>query len=296
MRKRLTRVLLATVAIVCVAAGCSPLGTTGPLTGAYKKNIWGVDVSSYQHPGGAAINWVAVHNQGAKFAFVKVSEGGSYVNPWGLSDIRGARNAGLYVGAYHFGRPRLPLSTAASDARRFAAQIGNVRQAGYLPPVLDLEVTGGLSAANITAWTRSFLSTLQAATGRTPIVYSGGWFWRGYMGNPGGFAAYPLWAAQYSPKSIGPDLFGTWSYSTFWQYTDAGLVSGIRGAVDASWFHGNQAQLNSLAYAGLASAAAATPFALLQTGASTTSPGAGASSGGTTGAHMAQYPGTVRAK
>jgi lysozyme len=296
MRKRLARVLLGTITIVCVAVGCAPLGTTGPLSGAYVKNIWGVDVSSYQHPGGAGINWVAVRNQGAKFAFVKVSEGGSYVNPWGLSDIRAARAAGLYVGAYHFGRPRLPLSTAASDARRFAAEIGNVRQAGYLPPVLDLEVTGGLSAANITAWARSFLATLQAATGRTPIVYSGGWFWRGYMGNPGGFAAYPLWAAQYTPKSIGPALFGSWSYSTFWQYTDAGLVSGIRGRVDASWFHGNQAQLNSLALAGLASAATVSPFALLQTGVGGASPGAAVNGPTTTGSQMAQYPATVGAK
>lgn len=295
MRKRFARVLLGTVAVVCVAAGCVPLGATGRLSGAYGKNIWGVDVSSYQHPGGAGINWAAARNQGAKFAFVKVSEGGSYVNPWGLTDIRAARAAGLYAGAYHFGRPRLPLSTAASDARRFAAQIGSVKQAGYLPPVLDLEVTGGLSAANITAWARSFLSTLRAATGRVPMVYSGGWFWRGYMGNPGGFAGYPLWAAQYSPKSIGPDLFGSWSYSSFWQYTDAGLVSGIRGRVDASWFHGTQAQLNSLAYAGFAFKNTASPFALLQTGAAS-SPGAGASSSATTGTRMAQYPATVGAK
>ena len=227
MRKRLLRVLLGIVAIVGVAAGCSPLGATGPMSGPYVKNIWGVDVSSYQHPRGIAINWGAVHNQGAKFAFIKVSEGGTYTNPYGVADLRAARAAGLYVGAYHFGRPRLPLSTATSDARRFAALIGNVNQPGYLPPVLDLEVTGKLSAANVTAWARTFLKALQTASGRVPMIYSGAWFWKGYMGNPKGFARYPLWAAQYTPKTIGPALFGDFGYSTFWQYTDAGRVSGI---------------------------------------------------------------------
>lgn len=295
MRKRLARVLLGTVVIACLAVGCIPVGSTGRLTGAYAKSIWGVDVSSYQHPGGAGINWVAARKQGAKFAFIKVSEGSSYVNPWGMSDIRAARAAGLYVAPYHFGRPRLPLSTAASDARRFAAQIGNVKQAGYLPPVLDLEVTGGLSAAHITAWAHSFLATLQAATGRVPVVYSGGWFWRGYMGNPAGFGGYPLWAAQYTPKSIGPNLFGSWSYSTFWQYTDAALVSGIRGRVDASWFHGSQSQLNSFAYAGLA-ANAKSANALVQTLTPGASPGADVSSSGVTGSLMAQSPATVGAR
>ena len=224
-----------------------------------------------------------------------MSEGGSYVNPWGMTDIRAARAAGLYVGAYHFGRPRFPLSTAASDARKFAAQIGNVRQAGFLPPVLDLEVTDGLSARNVTAWTRQFLWTLQAATGRVPMIYSGGWFWRGYMGNPGGFSQYPVWVAQYTPKDRGPNLFADFTYSTFWQYTDLGLVTGIKGRVDASWFHGTQTQLNSLAYVYTA-ASAKSARSVLDTILPSTSPGSGLSSPGTTGSLMAQYPSTIGSK
>ena len=38
-----------------------------------------------------------------------------------------ARAAGLYVTGYHFARPRLPLTTAASDARTFASMMGNVK-------------------------------------------------------------------------------------------------------------------------------------------------------------------------
>jgi GH25 family lysozyme M1 (1,4-beta-N-acetylmuramidase) len=264
------------------------------MSGPYAKTIWGPDVSNYQHPNGAAINWPAVRAQGAKFAFVKMSEGNFYVNPYATSDIAHARAAGLYVGAYHFGRPRLPLSTAASDARLFAAQLGNVRVAGYLPPILDIETNGGLTAANVTAWTKSFLTTLQGAIGRTPMIYSGSWFWRGYMGNPSGFSAYPVWIADYEPKNVGPTLFGDFKYSTFWQYSDSAKVSGIADAVDSSWFHGTLTQLQQLAYVPTVSTAQA-PARSLNTLVQPASPGSTTTSHGTTGSQMAQDPTTLGA-
>jgi GH25 family lysozyme M1 (1,4-beta-N-acetylmuramidase) len=292
MRKPASRLLLGVVAAalaVLTAVACTPLGTTGPMAGAYTRSIWGPDVSNWQHPYGQAINWRAVKAQGASFAFVKVSEGSTYVNPYAANDLRQARAAGLYVSGYHFGRPRLPLSTAAADARRFAAQLGNVREPGFLPPVLDLEVTGGLSPANVTAWAKSFMATLQSQIGRVPMIYSGNWFWRGYMGNPSGFAQYPLWAAQYT-SGIGPNLFGDFSYSSFWQYTDSARVNGIPGGVDASWFHGSMAQLKSLAWVQYLPANSnqrtANSMSNLMLG--DTSPAAGPSTGAHTGSRMAQ--------
>jgi lysozyme len=297
MRKFLLRCLIGFVAVAIgfVTAGCSPVGTTGPMSGPYAKTIWGPDVSNYQHPGGAGINWSAVRSRGARFAFVKVSEGGSFTNAYASSDLRAGRAAGLYVTGYHFGRPRLPLTTAVSDAKRFAAQLGNVRRAGYLPPVLDMETTGGLSAANVTAWTHKFLTTLQTATGRVPMIYSGGWFWRGYMGNPKGFSQYPAWIAEYTPRNTGPTLFSDFGYSTFWQYTSTARASGISGAVDVSWFHGTQAQLNSLAWGGTQAAArlAAASRMLANIIVPQTSPGADVTGGGATGSRMAQDPATV---
>jgi lysozyme len=296
MRKIVRRLLLVAVAVAIglVSAACSPLGSTGPMSGPYAKTIWGPDVSNYQHPFGAAINWYSVRAQGARFAFVKESEGNNYVNPYASADIRGARAAGLYVAPYHFGRPRLPISTAASDARLFAAQIGNVRVAGYLPPVLDIETNGGLSAANVTAWTRTFMTTLQSAIGRPPMIYSGSWFWRGYMGNPAGFSQYNVWIADYEPANTGPTLFGDFKYSTFWQYSDTAKVSGIADAVDSSWFHGSLTQLSQLAYVPTTATAQSTTQAhqmLVQQA----SPGSTTSSSGPTGSMMAQNPTTVGA-
>ncbi len=253
--RRRSAVLAAGLGLALVASGCTPpaasnLGTTGPLTGPYAKNVFGVDVASYQHPNGAAINWNSVKASGAAFAFVKMSEGTSYVNPYGKGDLAGARAAGLRASAYHFARPRLPLSTATSDAQRFAAQVGNVKTAGALPPVLDIEANGGLSAANVTAWTKTFLTALEQATGRVPMIYSGPWFWNGYMGNPSGFSRYPVWIADYNPGATGPNLFGDFGYSTVWQYTDGARVSGINGAVDGNYFHGSRTQLDTFAWIG----------------------------------------------
>lgn len=254
-RRRVVALAVAGVSLGAVAAGCTPappsnLGSTGALSGAYAKNVFGIDVASYQHPNGAAINWASVRASGAAFAFVKMSEGSGYTNPYAASDINGARAAGLRASAYHFARPRAPLSTAASDATRFAGQVGNVKSPGSLPPVLDIEATAGLSAADTTAWVRSFLSTLEAKTGRTPMIYTGGWFWQGYMGNPGGFSRYPIWISHYNSAITSPTLFGDWSYSTFWQYTDAAHVSGVGGAVDGNFFHGSRAILDQFAYVG----------------------------------------------
>jgi len=209
---------------------------------------WGPDVSGWQHPAGGRINWAAVRGAGASFAFVKASEGTGYTSPYYRSDTTSARAQGLYVGGYHFARPRLPISTAATEANYFANIIGNVRGRGWLPPVLDLEVTGGLSPANVTAWAHTFLQTLQARTGRVPILYSGGWFYRGYMFNPSGFGQYPLWDALYNKNISSPGtLFGDWTRTTFWQYTWQRSVPGIIGLVDASYFHGSRAQLAALA-------------------------------------------------
>ena len=278
LRSRSAALAVAGIGLAVVAAGCTPpsssLGATGTLSGPYAKNVFGVDVSSYQHPNGAGINWGSVKASGAAFAFVKMSEGSGYTNPYGYSDLAGARAAGLRATGYHFGRPRLPLSTATSDAQHFAAQVGNVKVPGALPPVLDIEANGGLSAANVTAWTKQFLSSLEAATGRTPMVYSGPWFWRGYMGNPSGFARYPVWIADYNPSATGPSLFGDFGFSTVWQYTDSARVSGISSSTDGNWFHGGRDVLDRFAYVGAPSTPTTTakPAASLSLSAAATVP------------------------
>ena len=224
------------------------MGTTGTDVGSVYEDHLGTRRLQLPAPFGAAINWTAVRAQGARFAFVKLGEGNFYVNPYAHSDVPGARAAGLYVGEYHFGHPAAAAFHRHHGGNLFASQLGNIRTAGYLPPVLDIETETGLTPAQVTSWVHLFLDAVQADTGRVPMIYSGSWFWRAYMGNPKGFAQYPVWIADYEPANTGPTLFGDWTYSSFWQYTDAAKVSGIADAVDASWFHGSLTQLSQLAY------------------------------------------------
>ena len=81
----------------------------------------GPDVSSYQHPNGAAINWKKVDESGQQFAIVKATEGASYVNPYFAKDYAAAGAAGLVRGGYHFARPAYPIvSSATEQAKAFA--------------------------------------------------------------------------------------------------------------------------------------------------------------------------------
>src|SRR5215510_3812003 len=68
-----------------------PAGTRGPVDSAAQ----GVDVASFQHPNGAAIDWQQVAAAGIKFAAVKVTEGAYYTNPFAASDLTEAKAAGL---------------------------------------------------------------------------------------------------------------------------------------------------------------------------------------------------------
>src|SRR6267142_578733 len=73
----------------------------------------GCDVSGYQ-PG---VNWTQVKNAGVTFCWSKATESTSYVNPYFTAQQAGAKNAGIYVGAYHFARPSShPNITGANSA------------------------------------------------------------------------------------------------------------------------------------------------------------------------------------
>ena len=207
----------------------------------------GVDVSSWQHPDGEPIDWNAVRNAGIRFAIIKATEGTSYTNPYFAGDRADAAAAGLGVGAYHYARPALPISTAVDQARHFLAATGQTRTPGHLAPVLDIEVTGGLDAKALADWTRAFLEEVETQTGRTPIIYTYRSFWTDQMGNTKEFAQYPFWFAIYNNQSTPGWLPGGWSNWAIWQYTSSGTVAGIRGDVDMNVVCCTEAALTALA-------------------------------------------------
>jgi GH25 family lysozyme M1 (1,4-beta-N-acetylmuramidase) len=234
----------ATSAPGATATPAASLAGTSTLAGFGPGSPTGPDVSIWQHPNDVAIDWRAVRDSGQQFAFVKAGQGVDSVNPWFRRDFDGAAAVGLYRGAYAFAQPQLPVSTAADQARAYAATVRSVRGPLDVPPVLDLEVTGGLSPSDLIAWTRTWLTTTEQLTGRRPMIYSGPSFWGSAMAGTTAFRTYYLWQAQWTPP-LSP--MGGWPSATFWQYTSTGSIPGIRGDVDISRFNGSRDQLVQLA-------------------------------------------------
>lgn len=202
----------------------------------------GIDVASHQHPDGAAIDWQRVADSGQSFAFIKASEGTGYVNPYFSSDSAKAAAAGVTPGSYHYAKPG--LTDPRAEARHYAATLTTGTQPS-LPPVLDIEESGGLPPEELQNWVRDWIDEIINLTGREPIIYTYQHFWLNDMGNTEEFSEYPLWLAYYNP-TLPAEIPGGWNEVTFWQYSDQGQVDGIYANVDLNTYYGTDEQLQAL--------------------------------------------------
>ncbi|MGF7239584.1 MAG: GH25 family lysozyme [Frankia sp.] len=215
-------------------SGAPPNAAPGARNAAAIPSTWprGIDVASFQHPNDVAINWPAVRNANIRFAFVKATEGTSYTNPYFAADYRDAHSAGIAVGAYHYARPALPISTAVSQATYFVRHADLAPGLGRISPVLDLEATGGLNASQLRSWTLTYLRTIATLTGLKPTLYTFYAFWTNDVSNSTAFTKYPLWLSIWNGASSPGALPGGWSGWRFWQYANNGHIPGISGTVD----------------------------------------------------------------
>ncbi|TPV49172.1 glycoside hydrolase [Pseudarthrobacter phenanthrenivorans] len=218
--------------------------------------IQGLDVSGHQ----PSVDWQQQWNMGARFAYVKATEGNYYKNPSFNSQYQGSRNVGMIRGAYHFAIPN--WSSGADQARYFVQNGGGWSADGYtMPPVLDFEfnpyegrtINGfyfgntcyNMSPAQLQSWVRDFGNTMQSMTGRLPVIYTNTSWWNQCLGNPAGFGDYPLWVAAYpsSPtNNAGPVPTGSWNNYSMWQYSSTGPFAG-----DSNVWNGDYASLQRFA-------------------------------------------------
>ncbi|MCV9947789.1 GH25 family lysozyme [Paenibacillus sp. BT-177] len=203
-----------------------------------KGNAKGIDVSRYQ----GKIDWKAVKAGDISFAFIKASQGQRYVDPTFTANAKGARAAGVLLGAYHF-VDATSVDAAKAEARHFAEvleQVGGGKTLD-LPPVMDYENNPSkLSKTLISAVALAFLLELERLTGRKPIIYTGNAFAGNFNASLGG---YPLWIARYSETRVPSDTV-TWKRWDIWQYSDSGKVAGIIGNVDMNEYDGTADELH----------------------------------------------------
>ena len=247
--------------VLALAPGTEKLFAQRPL---------GCDVSGYQ-PG---VNWTQVKNAGITFCWSKATEGSSYVNPHFAAQEAGAKNAGIFIGAYHFARPSSHpnisgANSADTEANFFWSVASNYVKGSstYLVPMLDWEDTSATVAAGFTAtqmsqWVNQWCNTvsnLARANGATlkPIVYTGVWFSQPNSTYPGLNASvtiWPSWIATYNgqnPQTGGPSSSFPWSTWNIWQYNDTNTSVANWTGGDVDVFNGTAAGLGSLVIGGL---------------------------------------------
>ena len=95
--------------------------------------VHGVDVSRWQ----GNIDWAKLRGQGANFVYIKATDGGDHLDPMFRKNWRDAKQAGMRRGAYHF---FYWCRTAGEQADWFIRNVP--REAGALPPVIDVEWNG----------------------------------------------------------------------------------------------------------------------------------------------------------
>ncbi|KZT37549.1 glycoside hydrolase family 25 protein [Sistotremastrum suecicum HHB10207 ss-3] len=219
---------------------------SGVLSVALEKraNPAGIDVSDFQ----TNVNWATVKANGIQFAYVKATEGTTFISNQFAQQYNGAFNQGIIRGAYHFAHP--DTSTGAAQASFFVAHGGGWSADGLtLPGTLDIETNPngatcyGLSTSAMVSWISSFVNEYHSLTTRFPVIYTTTSWWNQCTGSSTAFAANsPLWIAHFTTASSPGALPAGWSVFTFWQFADSGTNPG-----DADTFNGAFSQLQKIA-------------------------------------------------
>ncbi|MEK0215846.1 GH25 family lysozyme [Bifidobacterium mongoliense] len=203
----------------------------------------GFDAASYQ----GCYNAQAAVQAGARFSFIKLSEGTDYVNPYAGCQLNANRGAGMRRGAYHFADVGGLSPQAEADNFINVARANNLIGAGVIP-VLDWEPAGNLKAQ--VWWAKAWLDRVAAAWGTKPLIYMSASTISMADWTPVSSADYGLWVAGYPrgyagdrlryPGSV-PYSVAPWGFAAAWQYSSSGYVSGVGSAVDVDWFYGDAA-------------------------------------------------------
>ncbi|KAH9022150.1 glycoside hydrolase family 25 protein [Lactarius hengduanensis] len=228
---------LSTLSLSLIVSGAP--GSGGEPTLVKRADPQGIDVSHFQ----GTLNWNTIKSQGVVFAYIKATEGTTFIDPNFSSNYVGATNAAVYAA-----RITCHPDTSIPAVRRRQPSSSHTEITGgwsgdgiTLPGALDLEGTCyGLTAAQMVAWIQDFSNTYHSATARFPTIYTTTSWWTSCTGNSAAFSSNALWIAHWA-TTIGT-LPASWGFTTFWQYADSGPFPG-----DQDRFNGDAAGLSSFA-------------------------------------------------
>jgi lysozyme len=205
-----------------------------------KYPVRGVDVSSYQ----GEIDWNTLANHNIQFAFIKATEGSSYIDEYYAENYENAIKTNLRVGAYHFFSYDSPGKT---QAQNFISVVLNTDD--LLPPVIDVEFYGDKERnppdhESVRQELSDLLLALEEHYGKKPIIYATEKSYELYIAES--FMDYDLWIRNVFSR---PSVSNNRSW-TFWQYTNREVLDGYVGKekyIDMNVFCGTQEEFDNYA-------------------------------------------------
>lgn len=197
--------------------------------------VKGVDVSSYQ----GQIEWSKLQEQGIKFAFIKATEGSSFVDKTFKNNWDNAGKTTLRVGAYHFFSYD---SKGITQAQNFIKTVPISKPS--LPPVIDVEFYGDKAKnppvrSQVEKELQAMVEMLEEHYGKRVILYTTKKAYDLYIKD--GFEQCDIWIRDVFTEPSLPDK-RAW---TFWQYTDREQLDGYSGEekfIDVNVFNGSESE------------------------------------------------------
>jgi len=244
------------VAVACaLVAACSTNESVQrqAVTQCPTDTVEGVDV----YTGDGAIDWAKVAGSGRKFAFIKATQGNYNTQATFETNWNDSLSNGLYRSPYHFFDGTIDGVTQANWFLDELNSVGGLQE-GDLAPMLDIECptsssqsaaspnceytgdSGWVASATLQSRIFDWLDTVQAATGRKPIIYSYVSWFASVGVTDTMLATYPLYIASYNAC---PSIPAPWTQTVFWQYSASGTVPGITPTADLDRFMGTADQL-----------------------------------------------------
>lgn len=182
----------------------------------------GIDVSRWQ----GDINWKSVKADGIEFAIIKAggSDAGFYQDPKFEQNYKGAKDAGIAVGAYYFVGPGCTSAEdGRADANRFVKML--VEKKFEMPVYMDIETTPISSKKGATDAVIAFCEVMEAAGYYVGIYASDIYGFKDRL-DVTRLARFDKWVARYGSKPSYITEYG------MWQSSETGRVNGINGNVD----------------------------------------------------------------
>lgn len=204
----------------------------------YSNKTFGIDISHYQNR--EDIDWenltIANGTIPLKFIVLRATMGTKSKDKHYQHYWKKAKKHQLIRGAYHFYRPN---EDPVKQANNFISSVK--LSEGDLIPILDIEkeptqISNEKLIENLKIW----LDIVEKEYGRKPIIYTFYHYYKDYL--RGNFEDYPVWLANYNDVPE-PSEEDQWK---IWQFTENGIVQGIKTKVDLNIFNGSTSELKQL--------------------------------------------------